>query len=142
MSKQLTRHRQLPHRGVRRSLGCSSDTHAIIRRLLARADQPATQTAPAPAPDAAHLERLVESADPWPPTGRPSLWEHRRVLAKGAPLRRAVDQVRHQGADATGARARQEEYEAPWESIAIAIGGLIYVLSPVDLIPDAIPSPG
>jgi uncharacterized membrane protein YkvA (DUF1232 family) len=36
----------------------------------------------------------------------------------------------------------KREYEAPWESVAIAIGGLIYLLSPVDLIPDAIPVAG
>jgi len=32
--------------------------------------------------------------------------------------------------------------ELPWESIALVIGALIYFLSPVDLIPDAIPVAG
>jgi uncharacterized membrane protein YkvA (DUF1232 family) len=40
------------------------------------------------------------------------------------------------------AYVKGEYREVPWESIAIAIGGLIYVISPVDLIPDAIPVAG
>jgi uncharacterized membrane protein YkvA (DUF1232 family) len=38
---------------------------------------------------------------------------------------------------------RKGQYkEVPWETIALAIGALIYLLSPVDLIPDPIPVAG
>jgi uncharacterized membrane protein YkvA (DUF1232 family) len=32
--------------------------------------------------------------------------------------------------------------DVPWETIALAIGALIYFLSPIDLIPDPIPVAG
>jgi uncharacterized membrane protein YkvA (DUF1232 family) len=40
------------------------------------------------------------------------------------------------------AYVKGEYREVPWESIALAIGALIYFLSPVDLIPDVIPVAG
>ena len=40
------------------------------------------------------------------------------------------------------AYVKGEYREVPWESIAFAIGALIYFLSPVDLIPDVIPVAG
>jgi uncharacterized membrane protein YkvA (DUF1232 family) len=40
------------------------------------------------------------------------------------------------------AYVKGEYREVPWESIAIAIGALIYFLSPIDLIPDVIPVAG
>jgi uncharacterized membrane protein YkvA (DUF1232 family) len=40
------------------------------------------------------------------------------------------------------AYVKGEYREVPWETIAFAIGALIYFLSPVDLIPDPIPVAG
>ncbi len=40
------------------------------------------------------------------------------------------------------AYVKGEYRDLPWETIALAIGALIYFLSPIDLIPDVIPIAG
>lgn len=64
-----------------------------------------------------------------------------KVAAAGGPLRRFVGDIKNLFAmvrDYWSGNYR----DIPWRTIAMAVGALVYVFSPIDLIPDIIPVVG